>query len=215
MASQRPANTPRAAQWRKLIHVAKRQLGLDEETYRTVLRTVGGAASTKDMDMTHLIRVLDHLKRAGFQVKPKGQPGARNIYIDSEQARKVRALWLFLHTLGVVQDPSEKALAEFVKRIAHVDDLRFVRDYVPLIEALKKWAMRFLPGQVEQMLADLMEMELPPERAAHAAAAVRRLAAGEGFDIYYAAWVHCMQAMGRAIPPEVAPQKRSGKETAA
>lgn len=208
MAAQRPANTPRAAKWRKLIHVAKRQLGLDEETYRTVLRTVGGAESTSHMDMAHLIKVLDHLKRAGFRVKPTGQQSGRTIYIDKEQARKVRALWLFLYTLGVVKDPSERALTVYVKRVTGRDHLRFVGDYMPLIESLKSWAMRHLPEQVDSMINDLVDMELSPDAGEHAAAAIRRLATGHSFDAYWHAWVHCMRALGRPIPPEVAPKRK-------
>lgn len=210
MTAQRPATTPRAAQWRKLIHVAKRELRLDEETYRTILRTVGGAESTSAMNMPHLAKVLDHLKRAGFKVRPSKQPGSRPIYIDSADAQKVRALWLFLHTLGVVQDPSETALAAYVKRIAKVDDLRWVRadDYTRLIESLKRWAMRFLPGIVSAMVDELASRDdLTPAQSKHAVAAVRRLADGNGFDIHWQAWVHCMRALGRAIPPEVAPQQ--------
>lgn len=59
--------------------------------------------------------MLEHLKTKGFQVRPKAGDRSQTINPD---ASKVRALWLFLHALGVVNDPSERALAAYVKRIA-------------------------------------------------------------------------------------------------
>ena len=63
----------------------------------------------------------------------------------------MRALWLFLHVLGEVRDPSEKALAAYVKRIAKVDDLRWATGdaVTALIETMTKWALRrALPATV-------------------------------------------------------------------
>ncbi|MBR8657898.1 regulatory protein GemA, partial [Achromobacter sp. Marseille-Q0513] len=71
----------------------------------------------------------------------------------------VRALWLFLHQLGAVKNPSEEALAAYVKRIAKVDALQWTNgnQTEALIETLKKWAMRYLPGQVREMAQTLSE----------------------------------------------------------
>jgi phage gp16-like protein len=51
------------------IHVAKKQLGLDDDTYRAMLWTVARVKSAGDLDFTGRKRVLDHMRARGF--KPK------------------------------------------------------------------------------------------------------------------------------------------------
>lgn len=141
----------------KLIHVARREFEragtMDEPTYRTMLRTAGGKDSTADMDVQALERVLAHAKRAGFKVRAKASDRRQD---TRPEARKVRALWLFLHALGVVKDPTEAALADYVKRIGKVDDLHWANGQamLALVETLKKWAMRFLPAAVKALRAE-------------------------------------------------------------
>lgn len=54
----------------QMIHIGKSKLGLDEETYRDMLRAHGGASSTTEMDVAQLERVLAHMKSAGFKAVP-------------------------------------------------------------------------------------------------------------------------------------------------
>ena len=59
-----------------LIHVAKRELGLSEDIYRSLLEGVG-VRSSKDLTSRQFDELLTTLKRAGFQHKPKtGTPPA-------------------------------------------------------------------------------------------------------------------------------------------
>lgn len=64
----------------KIIHVAKRQLGLDDATYRDVLWVVGKVRSAADMDGYGRQRLIDHFKARGFTTTPgkkrKRAPGA-------------------------------------------------------------------------------------------------------------------------------------------
>lgn len=195
----------------QLIHVAKRELRLDEETYRTALRTAtaGKAHSTGDMDVPALMKALEHMKRAGFKVRPKALPARSRPLTINRDASKVRALWLFLHHLGAVRDPSEEALATYVKRIAKVDDLRWARgDRTDLlIETLKKWAMRYLPKAVQALKAELQAIArarpLTEDEMRHAGAAHACLLAGQGFDLHWWAWEHLTEALGRPVQPEI------------
>lgn len=139
----------------KLIHVAKRELKLDEPTYREILRSHGGSDSTSDMSVSALTKVVNHLKRSGFVVRSKAAAGGSAPRIarpmaDDPQSRKIRALWLFLHQVGQVNNPSEVALARYCKRITGVDALQFAsfQQANRLIETLKKWAVRTLPNHV-------------------------------------------------------------------
>lgn len=53
------------------IHVAKTQLGLDEDTYRAMLVNLTGKRSAADLDWKGRKKVLDHLKSRGFSHKSK------------------------------------------------------------------------------------------------------------------------------------------------
>ena len=49
------------------IHIAKKQLGLDEETYRAMLQMVAGVESAADLTADGRRKVLAHLSKAGFK----------------------------------------------------------------------------------------------------------------------------------------------------
>lgn len=48
------------------IHVAKRQLGLDDATYRTMLFTITRKRSAGELDHAERQAVIEHLRRRGF-----------------------------------------------------------------------------------------------------------------------------------------------------
>ena len=51
-----------------LIHVAKQQLGMDDDTYRAMLWSVARVKSSTALDFAGRKKVLDHLKACGFKV---------------------------------------------------------------------------------------------------------------------------------------------------
>ncbi|MBF7683936.1 regulatory protein GemA [Acinetobacter sp. B5B] len=55
------------------IHVAKKTLGLDDDTYRDLLAQVTGKRSAKDLNQDELIAVLKHLETLGFSKQSFGQ----------------------------------------------------------------------------------------------------------------------------------------------
>jgi len=139
----------------RLIHVAKRDLALDDDTYRAMLLTVTGKDSSAGLSVPQLERVLAHMKAHGFKVRHKSPPDrprdsrhppgglSRSIAQDA-QSKKIRALWLSLHDMGAVRDCSEAALGAYVKRITHCDALQWLdADQASrVIETLKKWQFR-------------------------------------------------------------------------
>ena len=152
----------------RLIHVAKKDLQLDDETYRSILMRIGKKDSSSNLTVPELEKVLEYLKRSGFKVrsKPKSDGKAkakpsRPLAQDLE-SKKVRALWLFLHQLGAVKNPSEEALAAYVKRMVGVDALQWIsgEQAETLIEALKKWAMRLLPAAVESLVEQVRNSDI-------------------------------------------------------
>jgi len=129
------------------IHVAKKQLGLDDDSYRAMLRSVGGVESARDLSTPAANRVLRHLEDCGFKPAPKssgGKTASDRPLARDEQSRKIRALWLALHAIGAVRNSSEAALAAYVKRQTGIEALQWLdgRQASQVVEALKKWEAR-------------------------------------------------------------------------
>lgn len=178
----------------RLIHVAKRDLQLDDDTYRAILQRVGGKDSSSDLTVPELEKVLEHMKRSGFKVRSKAkQPASakssRPLAQDAE-SKKIRALWLFMHQIGVVKNPSEEALASYVKRITGVDALQWINgdQAETLIESLKKWAMRFLPATVERLAEEARSISLSDLERAQLNGVLSRAFQRRTFDPMYWAW---------------------------
>lgn len=68
------------------IHIARQQLGMDDDTYRNVLWTVARVRSSKDLDWSGRKRVLDHMKACGFKVQTKRLPTAHKPLAMSKEA---------------------------------------------------------------------------------------------------------------------------------
>ena len=49
------------------IHIAKKELGLDDETYRAMLQQVTKNSSCAGMHISDLYRVMEHLKTLGYE----------------------------------------------------------------------------------------------------------------------------------------------------
>jgi len=137
----------------KLIHVGRRELNMDEESYRAMLSNMPeleGATSTAKLSVPKLKLVLELLKTKGFKVTPKAKNSVkkpRKIDLkqaDDAQSRLIRHLWLELHTIGAVRDSSEVALSRYVFRITQVNALQWLdsNQASRVIESLKKWHKR-------------------------------------------------------------------------
>jgi len=60
------------------IHIAKKELALDEETYRAMLLAATGQRSCADMHISDLYKVMEHLKQRGY--KPKSRKFGKRPY---------------------------------------------------------------------------------------------------------------------------------------
>lgn len=58
------------------IHVAKKDLRMDEETYRAMLWSVARVHSAADLDAGGRRQVLEHLKAVGFKPRRRGRSRA-------------------------------------------------------------------------------------------------------------------------------------------
>lgn len=63
------------------IHIAKKQLGLDDDAYRAMLQMVAGVASAAHLTADGRQKVLAHLRKSGFRTRPgkKRFPGRPNM----------------------------------------------------------------------------------------------------------------------------------------
>jgi phage gp16-like protein len=132
--------TPRRANLAK-IHLAKKTLCLDDETYRQVLQRVCGRDSAREIDDAGHLKLLAEFRRLGW--KPTARP-TRRPGMKTPQQRKLRLLWLRLIEAGAVRSVEESALLHFVKNRTGVERLEWltVEQASALIEILKNWARR-------------------------------------------------------------------------
>ena len=185
---------------------------------RAILFAQGGNESLSAMSIEGMNQVIDYFKAQGFKLRKAA--GDRKQAMGPD-AKKVRALWLFLHELGAVRDPSEAALTAYVQRIAGVDDVEWMRGtrMVPsnpakryqeraelVIETLKKWAMRFLPTDIARLKNEVRERYqqglLSAEQLQCAEVAFGNALNPEvGFDRHYLVWDNLRAAVGRPFPP--------------
>lgn len=98
------------------IHLAKKQLGLDDEAYRDVLWTIARVRSAADLDDAGRRRVLDHFRSRGFKPRRRGRstPASdRDLLI-----RKIRA------QLGDRPDAYADGMA---KKMFHVERFEWLK----------------------------------------------------------------------------------------
>lgn len=126
------------------VHLAKKEMGLDDDTYRGVLLRVAKVASAKDCDDRQLAAVVEDFKRLGWKQSTPAGRAPRPRAATHPVAAKARALWISLHQLGAIDDPSERALEAFAKRQLKVERLAWADQSLGyrLIEALKAMAER-------------------------------------------------------------------------
>lgn len=125
------------------IHIARAQLGIDEDTYRAILWTVARVRSAKDLDWTGRKALLEHFRAKGWKPKPPAKAKAEKP-VPHGQDGLVRALWSDLHAAGKVRDPSDAALGSWLKRNRWPERAEWLnqKQITQAIEALKKWLDR-------------------------------------------------------------------------
>ena len=129
------------------IHIALNELGLTEENYRDILRWKFKAKSAKELTQRQVTVLLNYFRSKGWRPKPPKNAKSGTRMAHDPQSRKIRALWITMHKEGIIKNPSELALARYVKRMTGVDRLEWcsAAHKYRLIEALKKWQDRQKP----------------------------------------------------------------------
>jgi hypothetical protein len=105
-----------------VIHLAKRRLGLDDDTYRDVLKLHGGVESAEDLDDAGFDRVMDYFARLGFKSSWRERTfGNRAGMATPPQIDKIRDLWR-AYTGG----DDERTLNRWLEHYFKVTTLRFL-----------------------------------------------------------------------------------------
>ncbi|SDU08973.1 gp16 family protein [Stappia sp. ES.058] len=203
------------------IHIAKKELGLDDETYRDFLARETGKRSAKDLTEAERRKVVLAFEQQGFKRSSKGGSKPRADRLSGPYAAKLQALWIAAWNLGIVENASDAALIAFVKRqtgISHGRWLRHGDDATKVIEALKDWMRRESGNEGlyrrERSLPPLMNdhrfqilvtiwMRLARLDAAPAAsldAWVARMQPGSAYaDFSKDAWIDLMNVLGAKL----------------
>jgi len=139
------------------IHIARKQLGLDEDTYRQMIRTAtaGRRESCADCTIGELHQVLQHLRDRGFKARPRqrvGQhPGTPHNLDKKAGLQKIEALLAELKAPWAYAD----AIARQQYGIERVAWLKTPEQFKAMIAALHvELEKRQLLAALEQLLAE-------------------------------------------------------------
>jgi hypothetical protein len=124
-----------------LIHLAKKHLCLDDDTYRDILRTVAGVGSAKDLDLAGFEKVMGRFTELGFESTRPGRPADEDPdTMDMISDRQQAYIRFLFHQVGI--DELRRQVGFCERQLAGKrwpqsrDDARVV------IESLKKMAAR-------------------------------------------------------------------------
>ncbi|PMI33538.1 hypothetical protein BCT30_05040 [Enterovibrio norvegicus] len=140
----------------QLIHVGKRELQLDDDTYRALLKRETGSDSCKEMKKDELDKVLSAMERQGFKRKKSTNPKQSEKRLSPKTQgkpdviSKIRALWITMAKEGIIRDGSETALDAYVRRMTKrqtskgIDHVAWCSDIqaTRVLEGLKLWKAR-------------------------------------------------------------------------
>ncbi len=127
------------------IHLAKKQLGLDDDVYRDVIMQAVGKDSSAKCTDRQLEKVLEKLKEKGWQ-QNKDIKRYRKVPTGRSDLQKIYALWGHLQDMGVVKSTNLVDLDKWVSRMTggKRSSAQFLEESWAqrIIECLKKWINR-------------------------------------------------------------------------
>lgn len=125
------------------IHIAKKALGMDDDTYRLMLENITGKTSCKGMNINERYKVLAHCRKIGWKPKAKRGQGKSTDWRKPRIA-KITALWITLFDADIVQDKSLTAMEHWCETLTGKSSLNWSTsaDLNNCIEGLKSWCNR-------------------------------------------------------------------------
>jgi phage gp16-like protein len=114
------------------IHIAKQELGLDDATYRAILRERFGRDSAADLSDVQAASLIELFREKGWRP------------VTLRQRSLIHVIWHQLAAMGAIRHADDRALAAFVAHATGKTDLYklTVHEASRIIEMLKKWLER-------------------------------------------------------------------------
>lgn len=94
------------------IHIAKKDLGMDDDTYRAMLMGVAGVDSSSKLDYAGMTKVLKHLRASGFAAKAGGNEWGFVFKLTLGRQRHAKKIYRLAQRLGTADQPKSKAYIE-------------------------------------------------------------------------------------------------------
>lgn len=125
-----------------MVHIAKARMGMDDETYRAWLEKKTGKRSSSALSDAQLARLVSSLRAEGLLDEA---PATAKVIAGKGANRPTDAQWKTARGLakkiGLDGGLDGEAFASFVKRIAKVDNPRFLTkaSMANVLIGLEKW----------------------------------------------------------------------------
>lgn len=125
------------------IHVARRELALDDNTYRALLNRVTGKDSAKTLTAPERAQVLREFERLGWKPKKaRRKPKAEDW--RTPRIRLIFRLWYWLYDNGATKSRTPESLLKFCQQHIDAEKLEWAtsKELNDCVEALKSWQAR-------------------------------------------------------------------------
>ncbi|WP_373840455.1 regulatory protein GemA [Glaesserella sp.] len=123
----------------QLVHIGKTQLGMDDETYRSLLSQQFYQNSAKNISYSELVKLVTILQQKGAAIHlPFGRSEL------SPMSKKIWALWKSMAKKGIIVDDSSSVLNNYIARILPNKQWNklTMAEASQVIESLKQWQKR-------------------------------------------------------------------------
>lgn len=96
------------------IHIAKKDLGMDDDTYRAMLMGVAGVDSSSKLDYAGMTKVLKHLRASGFKAANAASKNewAFVFKLTPDRQAYAKKIYRLAQKLGTADQPKSKAYIE-------------------------------------------------------------------------------------------------------
>ena len=140
------------------IHIAKKELALDDDSYRSIISSVSpGKTSAKELTMKELAALIEAFKTKGWKPKrPARKKGIDTAATDFRAKRiwLIKKIWGNLENAGVLNDPTQAGLEKYCTKYMLGDKLEWASsdELNSIVSALKGWERRVNMSQPKEDL---------------------------------------------------------------
>lgn len=134
------------------IHIGKKQLHMDQQTYIDMLWTQGRVHSSADLDEYGRHKIIKYMEKCGVKFIKRKRKKSVTANASGYQISMINALWSNLANANVVKDQSQAGFRKWLQNATRGQHERrlgwssakFLPGHVAsnVIEQLKKWCHR-------------------------------------------------------------------------